>query len=79
MPQRRQSLLQSTMDAIAREEPPIYADSLATELKEGDVLIFRGKKPHDAMIRFCTGSEYNHVGIVVEVQGELELGEGNHM
>ena len=60
---------------ISKPEP-LYADRLATTLKEGDVVLFYGKQIHDAVIRCCTGSEYNHVAMVVkDAYGELELFE----
>ena len=53
----------------------IYADQLASELREGDVILFKGKHAHDNAIRCCTASDYNHVALVVENGGELELFE----
>jgi hypothetical protein len=64
--------------AFGAREPPIYADSLASVLSEGDIIIFKGKHFHDAMIRCCTRSEWNHVGMVVRTaSGELELFEAS--
>ena len=55
---------------------PLYADRLASTLKEGDIVLFYGKQIHDAVIRCCTGSTYNHVAMVVRASdGELELFE----
>ena len=53
----------------------IYADRLASELREGDVMLFKGKQPHDYGIRCCTVSDYNHVALIVKNGGELELFE----
>ena len=57
----------------------LYADRLASTLKEGDVVIFKGKQPHDCLIRCCTASDYNHVALVVETYcGELQLFEAGN-
>ncbi len=37
------------------------------------VLCRPGKQVHDACIRCCTGSEYNHTAIVIWCEGELQL------
>ena len=55
----------------------IYADRLNQTLREGDVVLFKGKQLHDRGIRCFTSSEYNHVGLVVENGGELELFEAS--
>ncbi len=49
--------------------------------KTGDILLFKTKGKTPALIRFGTGSEYDHVGLVVKIRGQpvglLEsLGEG---
>ena len=54
-----------------------FADRLASTLREGDIVLFKGHQIHDAAIRCCTGSEYNHVAIVVNNGGELELFEAS--
>ena len=53
----------------------IYADRLASTLCEGDIFLFKGHQFHDNAIRCCTASDYNHVAIVVENGGELQLFE----
>lgn len=53
----------------------VYASELAQQLQEGDLIIFRGKAPHDCVIRCCTASEYNHIALVVQRRGELVLFE----
>ena len=52
-----------------------YADELGETLQEGDLVIFKGKAPHDCVIRCCTNSSFNHVAMVVRVRGELQLFE----
>jgi hypothetical protein len=64
----------STMSNFMRSH--IYADRLDSTLREGDVIMFKGKHMHDSVIRCCTGSEINHVAMVVRTHtGELELFE----
>ena len=53
----------------------INADQLASVVREGDLFIFKGKQVHDAVIRCCTRSSYNHVALVVNVGNELQLFE----
>lgn len=53
----------------------IFADRLGIELTEGDIVLFKGKQAHDGAIRCCTASEFNHVGVIVENGGELEIFE----
>ena len=55
----------------------LYADRINQTLREGDVVLFKGKQLHDRGIRCFTSSEYNHVGLVVENGGELELFEAS--
>ena len=74
-----QATLQKIATAAARgpSQSVLYADRLASTLREGDIVLFAGK--HDlgaACIRSCTRSDYNHVAMVVRTSdGELELFE----
>ena len=64
----------STMSQFMRSH--IYADRLDSTLREGDIIMFKGKHVHDSVIRCCTGSEINHVAMIVRTHtGELELFE----
>ena len=56
-----------------------FADRLASTLVEGDIVMFQGKRMHDGLIRCCTRSEFNHVAMIVEVDGELEMFEATAM
>ena len=44
-------------------------------MQEGDCVLFKGHRLNDRVIRCCTRSEYNHVAMVIENDGELELFE----
>lgn len=55
----------------------IYADSLHETLVEGDIILFKGHKASDNCIRCCTRADYNHVGLIVENGGELEIFESS--
>jgi len=52
---------------------PVYANMLADTLREGDLVIWCGKKIDDYAIRCCTDSDFNHIAIVIERKDELEL------
>ena len=54
-------------------ERTVYASNLDETLKEGDLVIWSGKKLDDMAIRCCTQSEFNHIAIIIRRQGELEL------
>ncbi|KAL1503965.1 hypothetical protein AB1Y20_010382 [Prymnesium parvum] len=53
----------------------LTADQLSRYLKEGDVVLFKGTRMPDRLIRCCTNAEYNHVALVVRADNELQLFE----
>lgn len=71
------SRLLSRLSSFGSGSKCLYANQLNYTLQEGDLFIFRGKEPHDCAIRCCTGSEYNHIALVLRRRGELVLFEAN--
>ncbi len=65
--------MQRLSTVLERRSSCFPADQLGNLLREGDVLLFRGRRAADCLIRCCTRSEYNHVAIVTRFCGELQL------
>ena len=65
----------SLLPPLGARVRPLHANTLHSAVREGDLFIFQGRALHDAVIRCCTRSSYNHVAMVVSVGGELHLFE----
>ena len=46
-------------------------------MREGDIILFSGTEVQEGCLRCITNRQYNHVGLVVENGGELELFEAS--
>ena len=51
----------------------IPADQLHYYVAEGDVLLFKGSRVPDCLIRCCTRAQYNHAALVVDVRARVSI------
>ncbi len=50
---------------------------LRSQIKHGDIILFRGTKALARLIQWCDKSYYNHVGIVIKVYDSLYIVDAN--
>jgi len=52
-------------DSESMEEKKIRYEDIRSQIKDGDVLMFKGRYLHSSIIRWLMGSPYSHAGIAV--------------
>jgi hypothetical protein len=52
-------------DSEGMEEKKIRYEDIRSQIKNGDVLMFKGRYLHSSIIRWLMGSPYSHAGIAV--------------
>ena len=52
-------------DSESMEEKKIRYEDIRSQIKNGDVLMFKGRYLHSSIIRWLMGSPYSHAGIAV--------------